>query len=315
MARIFCLFLAAALWALSGLAQAFIWPDVEQGACLLVIGPEQGGVKPAMLIDAGTGRSVAPEEPPHLTLRRLLEEDPRIAIRYVLLTHFHSDHSSWLATIKEAGLLAPDYEEHTRLTVEPGQVFDLGGLTVKVVVASGYAWDGERRIQVTTATDENPLSVGLLISYGGFQLWVGGDLTSPVEVKIAPYVGDVDVYVMHHHGSYTSSSLPFLRVLRPEVVIAQLGDMNPYGHPHPSALRNVLSTPDTDGDPRNGTPLILLQNAGSYAGGLSQVYVADPDGPGGRPGWIMLTSDGTSYTLRFGDTTLTLPVDERNPRY
>jgi len=268
-----------------------------------------------MLIDAGTGRSVAPEEPPHLTLRRLLEEDPRIAIRYVLLTHFHSDHSSWLATIKEAGLLAPDCEEHTRLTVEPGQVFDLGGLTVKVVVASGYTWDGERKIQVTTATDENPLSVGLLISYGDFQLWVGGDLTSPVEVKIAPYVRDVDVYVMHHHGSYTSSSLPFLRVLRPEVVIAQLGDMNPYGHPHPSALRYVLSTPDTDGDPRNGTPLILLQNAGGYAGGLPQVYVADPDGPGGRPGWIMLTTDGTSYTLRFGDTTLTLPVDERNPRY
>lgn len=79
---------------------------------------------------------------------------------------------------------------------------------MKVVVASGYAWDGERKIQVTTATDENPLSVGLLISYGDFQLWVGGDLTSPVEVKIAPYVGDVDVYVMHHHGSYTSSSFP-----------------------------------------------------------------------------------------------------------
>jgi len=81
----------------------------------------------------------------------------------------------------------------------------------------------------------------------------------------------------------------------------------------PSALRNVLSTPDTDGDPQNGTPLILLQNAGSYAGGLSQVYVADPDGPGGRPGWIMLTTDGTYYTLRSGDTTLTLPVDERHP--
>ncbi|MEM4531907.1 MAG: hypothetical protein QXY39_08575, partial [Thermofilaceae archaeon] len=78
-----------------------------------------------------------------------------------------------------------------------------------------------------------------------------------------------------------------------------------------SALRNVLSTPDTDGDPRNGTPLILLQNAGSYAGGLSQVYVADPDGPGGRSGLITLVTDGAGYVLVFGNETLFFPVDER----
>jgi len=55
-------------------------------------------------------------------------------------------------------------------------------------------------------------------------------------------------------GLHVSSSCPSVRALKAEVVIAQLGDMKPYGHPHPSALRNVLSTPDTDGDPRDGTP-------------------------------------------------------------
>jgi len=288
-----------------------LWPDVEQGACMLVMGPETEGVRVGILIDVGTGYSVAPEEPPTEAIGCLLAEDPRIQIKYTLLTHFHSDHYSWFLSLKASGLLAPDCVEYTRYTVEPGQTIDLGsGAILQVLVASGWAWTGAEKIQVTSASDENTLSVGGKISYGEFQAWVGGDLTATVEVKIASYIGDVDLYVLHHHGSHTSSSLTFLRALRLEVAVCQVGDGNPYGHPYSITLRNVLSTADTDGNPMNGTPLLILQNRRSYAGGYSQVLVADPDGPGGSPGVIRLSTDGSSYAITIGTVTLTFSVDE-----
>lgn len=67
-------------------------------------------------------------------------------------------------------------------------------------------------------------------------------------------------------GLHVSSSCPSVRALKAEVVIAQLGDMDPYGHPHPSALRNVLSTPDTDGDPGTERPPSSFRTPGAMPG-------------------------------------------------
>ena len=102
---------------------------------------------------------------------------------------------------------------------------------------------------------------------------------------------------MHHHGSKDSSSRSFLDILKPEVSICQVGDGNPYGHPSEGAVKRVLDTVDTDGDNTNGTPIVVLQNRGSYSSSWARVYIADPDGPGGLPGTITLTTDGWSYLL------------------
>ena len=160
--------------------------------------------------------------------------------------------------------------------------------------------------------NENERSVGMLISFRNFQLWVGGDLSEYVEQLLIHYVRDVDVYVMHHHGSKYSSSRPFLDILKPEVSICQVGDGNPYGHPSEDAVKRVLATVDTDGDNTNGTPIVVLQNRGSYSSSWERVYVADPDGPGGLPGTITLTTDGWSYTLEAPGfpNPMTFPTDE-----
>ena len=56
-----------------------------------------------------------------------------------------------------------------------------------------------------------------------------------------------------HHGSATSSSMPFLRAVNPEIAVISCGADNGYGHPHDETLKNlaalgctVLRT-DTDG--------------------------------------------------------------------
>ena len=56
------------------------------------------------------------------------------------------------------------------------------------------------------------MSVSLLITFGSFRYFIGGDIEAPTEQKIADrdLVKDVDVYIADHHGSDTSSIVPFL---------------------------------------------------------------------------------------------------------
>ncbi|MFZ2349668.1 MAG: lamin tail domain-containing protein [Candidatus Bipolaricaulis anaerobius] len=302
------------------------WPDIEQGACMLVVGPEEGGVRKALLIDSGTFHSVAPEEQPAITIGRFLEENPMVAIKYVVISHDDRDHYSWIASIRTAGLLAADVIEYRWDTEDlPGTSIELGGgAKALVVVANGKVWTGKEIAHAATPGDDNARSVGILISYLHFQAWVGGGLGgdlpgssyTDLETPIASYIGDVDLYVMHHHGSKYSSSRVLLDVLKPEVSICQAGDGNNYGHPTAEAVARVLATVDTDSDNTNGTPLVILQNRGSYTLTTPGVYIADPDGPGGLPGTITLTTDGYSYTIEAAGLpeTLRLFTDSIAPR-
>ena len=299
------------------------WPDIEQGACTLIMGPDGTGA----IIDAGTLHARTPDENVVSWLRDFSEAHPDFRLRYIFATHYHQDHICWIDDIIAAGLLAPDgvvydrggsYSSATfatyksavspyRQTINLGQVIDLGGGAIlKCLVAAGRVYeDGS-----ISTSDENNLSLGFLLSYDDFQLWVGGDLEAEVEELAKDVVGDVDVYVVHHHGSRTSSTASFLEALKPEVAVCQTG-LNPYGHPTQEVLQTLLSTVDTDGNPGNGTPLVILQNQGSYMGGLDNVFVADPDGPGSIPGTIELTTDGTTYTIRLPSlpTPLSLSTD------
>jgi len=288
-----------------------IWPDIEQGACTLIVGPNGTGV----LIDAGTLYSGAPDVPLVEWLQTFARSHRSFHLRYIIATHYHTDHICWIDDVIRAGLLDRDgvvydrggnYSERSiaflayktavrsyRKTISLGQTIGLDGASLQCLVAAGAVY-GDGAI---STTDENNLSLGFLLAYKDFQLWVGGDLGKEIEILAKDVIGDVDVYVMHHHGSKTSSSMPFLSALKPEITICQVGEKNPYGHPHELTIRSVFNTPDTDGDTTNGTPILILQNRGYYSGNNPRVYIADPDGPGGLPGTIELKTDGTSYTI------------------
>ena len=285
------------------------WPDIEQGACTLIVAPDGTGA----LIDAGTLNARTPDEDVVSWLREFSEAHPGFRLRYVFATHYHQDHICWIDDIINAGLLAPDgvvydrggsyssgtfsvYENAVspyRRTISPGQVIDLGdGAILKCLVAAGRVY-GDGSI---STSKENNLSLGILLSYADFQLWVGGDLEREMERLAKDMIGDVDVYVVHHHGSSTSSTFSFCNAVKPEVAVCQVGK-NTYGHPSLLTTACILKTRDTDGDPDNGTPMLILQNQGSYFAQYPKVYIADPDGEGPQPGTVELHTDGTTYTI------------------
>lgn len=101
--------------------------------------------------------------------------------------------------------------------------------------------------------DENASSIALLLEFGNFKYYVGGDIEDTQEVRIAEYVnqannanGRVMIMKASHHGSDTATSDSFIRRMRPIAVMISNGLGNKHGHPAQGTV-NVLN-----GYPRNG---------------------------------------------------------------
>jgi len=73
---------------------------------------------------------------------------------------------------------------------------------------------------------DNARSIALVLSYGRFELFAGGDITWNVEHHLAVpenRVGEVDVYQVTHHGLDQSNNPVLLKALAPSVCIAMNG--------------------------------------------------------------------------------------------
>jgi hypothetical protein len=93
------------------------------------------------------------------------------------------------------------------------------------------------------SADENTHSIVVKISFGSLDAVVGGDLPAApynLEDAIAPLIGQVEIYKVHHHGSKDSSSDFLLSQIRPLVGTISVGQ-NSYGHPTVEALTRLAS--------------------------------------------------------------------------
>ena len=301
--------------------------DVEQGNGILIVSPT--GI--AALIDAGTGRGDGHSDTdPVQFIRTLAGSVADFRLQVVIATHYDADHIGKLDEVLNAGLLsasgtvydhggpgtdsgaytkyAASIGSHEHVAAAPGMTIDLGGgAALRCYAAGGAYWDGAGVQTVSLSpTDENGRSVALVLTYRQFKMWFGGDLGETVEEVLAPYLPDVDVYAVDHHGSQSSSSLSFLEALKPEHAICQSGEDNTYGHPNKDAVSRILSISTTDG----GHPKFIQQNRGKPGDSNSDdslaFVIADPDGSGSLPGTITVTTDGrTSLCVKTPVTTLT----------
>ena len=204
---------------------------------------------------------------------------------------------------KYQAVLAQSHAKH--ILAKPGETIPLTGLTTTIVSADGNTIDtalpgaGQPNPYCkncpTRPPDqtENGRSVGFVMQYGKMRLVDLGDLTWDKEMQLMcpdNKLGQMDVYVVSHHGWYPSSSPAFVNGIAPRVAIMDNGEKK-GGSPAPwetieksPRLKDLwqLHYSDEGGAEHNvATSYIANVRGASVQGGTDGHYIrllAYPDG-------------------------------------
>jgi len=277
--------------------------DVDQGSATLVVGPDGTRV----LIDGGAfgfGNAITT----YLNSVGVTDLD------YAIATHFDADHIGGLDEVFNNGWKpdvaawdrgdspptttnqAAQYKAAAagiRVTPSVGDTIPLGsGAVIECIAVNGQHATGTVSLS-GVQQPENGRSVAVVVRYGDFDFYTGGDLTSggngtaDVEGPVAQNVGQVEVVTMSHHGSNTSSSQAVVNAFDPSFVVISAGENAGFGHPTKTVCNRYNSVSSC-------RPLMcttrgnqLLVDAGpTQAGAFTAAN-----------GSIVLTSDGSRFTV------------------
>lgn len=159
-----------------------------------------------------------------------------------------------------------------QVKVKAGDVLDFGnGVSFEIVSPSQSLIDEDTAaIKAKKKVDVNNESVVGRLTFGNFAMLFTGDAEGPVEKDMAASYGKklkCQVLKAGHHGSKTSSTAEFLKLVQPESVVMSLGVNNQYGHPHEALLKRLQKQ------------------------GVKNIYRTDANGT------ITIVSDGSSYSI------------------
>jgi len=213
--------------------------DVGQGDSIFIESPNGNRV----LIDGGPDKKVLSE------LGKVLPfGDKRIDV--VLATHPDSDHIMGLIEVfkrydigafiepgvesdnlvDDALRLSVDEEKVPKILARRGMTLDLGSGVVLTILFPN---------QDVSNWETNDASVVAKLVYGNKSFLLTGDSTKNSEYKMIAWgenVLDSDVLQVGHHGSQTSTSFLYAKVVSPEYAVVSAGKNNRYGHPHKDTL-------------------------------------------------------------------------------
>jgi competence protein ComEC len=127
----------------------------------------------------------------------------------------------------------------------------LAGPAGRCEAGQRWEWDGVRFevLHPTRASyrdrsvKDNDRSCVLKVEAAGGRALLPADIERRSERELLGRAGEglrADVLLAPHQGSRTSSILPFVRMVRPRVVIFPVGYRNRFGHPHREVVRRYL---------------------------------------------------------------------------
>ncbi len=122
-------------------------------------------------------------------------------------------------------------------------VSDLGLQQIPCSTALSWISDGVRFRFLHPAPDAawegNNASCVLEVATGNHRILLTGDIEAPVEATLLgnALLGPVDIVIVPHHGSRTSSSPDFVNTLRPALAIVSAGFDNRWGFPKTDVVR------------------------------------------------------------------------------
>ena len=212
--------------------------DVGEGDCTLIQTPQGHSV----LIDTGLGVMQS-------RVTGYLAQQNVKKIDYLILTHLHEDHAGGLegilAYLPVENLIVPNLSNQQ---LEESSVFQLAKLhdtKLSLCQKNTRLTLGEAHVDFLHdgANPENRenVSIILMLEYKMQRFLFTGDCDTQQEKQLLGdnFTLDCDVLKVGHHGSESSTSLPFLHSATPELAVISVGTPNSYGHPAEDTLERL----------------------------------------------------------------------------
>ena len=200
--------------------------DIGQGNAVLVRTATH-----SLLYDAGPRYSAESDAGQRVLVPLLTQMGERIDT--LMLSHRNSDHTGGAAAVlntqPQAQLWSSLEDAHPLLGLRPAWTPCQAG--------QSWVWDGVLFELLHPPAGQpslksNALSCVLRISNARSAALLAGDIEAAQELALVRAgLAPVDLLLVPHHGSKTSSSLPFLQALQPRLALVQAGYRNRYGHP------------------------------------------------------------------------------------
>lgn len=296
--------------------------DVDQADATLFVSPSGN----TLLVDSGKNGH-GPR------IKAVMQRAGVTRIDHFVATHYHEDHYGGIDDLAKDGEISigrtydrgdkdflpskktlqdtyKDYDDTVGANAEHltrGETIPLDPLVSVTCVSSGGVVLGED--PPVPGHDENDMSISLLIEYGNFRYFIGGDIEVATETKIAErdHVTDVDVYQANHHGSHTSSSLPFMLDMNPRVIVISNGNNGRYKHPRKITLKTY--------EELLPAPSVFQTNKylkGGLGGNVSDEFIGDLEASD-ADGTILISVDlaADEYVVSYRTESHTFPIRDR----
>ena len=208
--------------------------DVGQGNAVLVRTASH-----SLLYDAGPRYSPESDAGHRVLVPLLAQMGERLDV--LMLSHRDSDHTGGAAAVlamqPQAALWTSLEDAHPLHRLRPDWR--------RCHAGQSWVWDGVHFEvlhppapgQPTAGRKPNEVSCVLRIATPQGSALLAGDIEAPQEwALVQAGLAPVDVLLVPHHGSKTSSSLPFVQALAPQIALVQAGYRNRFGHPAPEVV-------------------------------------------------------------------------------
>ena len=179
------------------------------------------------------------------------------SIDLIILTHQHEDHiGNTISIIYYFDVLEIKYPKagydtnlvNTLIWQNTLEAINDNEIRIIYPEVNNYRYFDDVRMDILGPLDNmrglNNNSIALRLTHGNKSFLFLGDAEREAEHALiaAGKINEVDVLLVPHHGSNTSSTIEFLDATNPRYAIISVGADNRFGHPHSAVINRLESS-------------------------------------------------------------------------